>query len=66
LPWFDYYNDNVTAVKGSDKLNGLKSVAEMSNEKGDNTLPENKSVDPGKIVKLRKGLQKNQVREGTF
>ena len=66
LPWFDYYSDNSTAVKGSDKLKGLKSVIEMGKEKGDNPLPENESVDPGKIVELRKGLKKGQVREGVF
>ena len=66
LPWFDYYSDNSTALKGSDKLKGLKSVAEMGKEKRDNPLPENESVDPGKIVALRKGLKKSQVREGAF
>ena len=62
LPWFDYYSDKSTALKGSGKLKGLKSVAEMGKEKGDNPLPKNKSVDPDNIVKLRKGLKKGQVR----
>jgi hypothetical protein len=66
LPWFDYYSDNSTALKGSAKLKGLKSVVEMGKEKGDNPLPENESVDPEHIVKLRKGLKKGQVREGLF
>jgi hypothetical protein len=66
LPWFDYYSDNSTALKGSGKLNGLKSVVEMGKEKGDNPLPENESVDPDNIVKLRKGLKRGQVREGAF
>ena len=66
LPWFDYYSDNSTALKGSEKLNGLKSVVEIGKEKGDNPLPENESVDPDNIVKLRKGLKKGQVREGAF
>jgi hypothetical protein len=38
----------------------------MGKEKGDNPLPENKSATPGKIVKLRKGLKKGQIREGAF
>jgi len=29
-------------------------------------LPENESVYPENIVKLRKGLEKDQVREGSF
>ena len=66
LPWFDYYSDNSTAVKGSEKLNGLKSVARMGKKKGDVPLPENESVTPGHIVKLRGGLKKDQVREGRF
>ncbi len=66
LPWFDYHSDNSTAVKDSEKLKGLKSVIEMIKEKGDNPSPENESVDPGKIVELRKGLNKGLVREGVF
>ena len=66
LPWFDYYSDNSTALMGSEKLIDLKSVVEMGKEKGDNPLPENESVDPAHIVKLRKGLKKGQVREGAF
>jgi hypothetical protein len=62
----NFYSDNSTAVKGSGKLKGLKSVVEMGKEKGDNPLPENESVDPGKIEELRKGLKKGQVREGAF
>jgi hypothetical protein len=66
LPWFDYYSDNSTALKGSEKLTSLKSVVEMGKKKGDNPLPENQSVNPDNIVKLRKGLKKGQVREGQF
>ena len=66
LPWFDYYSDNSTAVKGSEKLNGLKSVVQMGKKKGDVPLPENESVTPEHIVKLRGGLKKDQVREGCF
>jgi hypothetical protein len=66
LPWFDYYSDNSTEVDGSEKLNGLKSVVEMGEEKGDNPLPENESVAPERIVELRRGLKRGQVREGAF
>ncbi|MCP4295587.1 MAG: hypothetical protein GY786_08275 [Proteobacteria bacterium] len=66
LPWFEFYSDNSVPLEGSEKLTGLKSVVEMGKEKGDNPLPENESVDPAHIVKLRKGLKKGQVREGAF
>ena len=66
LPWFEYYSDNSIAVAGSKKLDGLKSVVEMGKEKGDNPLPENESVVPERIVELRRGLKRGQVREGAF
>lgn len=66
LPWFEYYSDNSTALNGSEELEKLKSVAEMAKEKGEVALPENESVDPKNIVKLREGLEKDQVREGSF
>jgi hypothetical protein len=65
LPWFDYYND-AKAVKGSKKLGGMKSVSEKGKEKGDVPLPDNESVIPENIIKLRSGLKEDQVREGAF
>ena len=35
LPWFDYYSDNSNALKGSKKLEDLKSVVEMGQDKGE-------------------------------
>jgi hypothetical protein len=68
LPWFDYYEDDVTAVEGGDKLKGLKSVLKMSKEKGETVLPENEGVDVkgGQVIKLGKKVSKDQVREGRF
>ncbi len=66
LPWFDYYDDSNTAIKGSKILKGLKSVATLGKDKGDVPLPENESVDPDNIIELRKDLQPGQVREGQF
>ena len=66
MPWFDYYNDAATAIKGAPVLNKLKSVAELSKEKGDIALPENESVTPDNLVVYRKGLKQGQVREGVF
>jgi hypothetical protein len=47
-------------------LGKFKSVAEMAKKKGEAALPENESVDPKNIIKLREGLVKDQVREGSF
>ena len=65
LPWFDYYGEQ-PAVGGSGTLSGMKSVAQLGEEKGEKPLPENESVTPTRIIKLRQGLAKNQVREGSF
>jgi len=52
--------------EGSPILNGIKSVFKLGKMKGDSPLPENESVQGEKVVTLRKGLAKNQVREGKF
>ncbi len=62
LPWFDYYSDT-PALEGSKTLAKLKSVATLGKKKGEVPLPENESVVPDHVVKLRKGLAKDQVRE---
>ena len=66
LPWFEYYAADRKALSGAGPLKGMKSIAEMAGEKGDNPLPENASVDPEKVVSLRAGLGRNEVREGRF
>lgn len=66
LPWFEYYDDTATAVDGAPALAKMKSVAELSAEKGDVALPENEPVTPDNLVVYRKGLKRGQVREGAF
>ena len=66
LPWFVYYDDSQTAVSGSKDLEGLDSVAKLGKKKGDVPLPENETTTADKIIGLRKGLTRAQVREGRF
>lgn len=66
LPWFDYYDERQTAVPGSGVLAKLKSVFQLGQEKGDVPLPENESVAGVPVVELRKGLGRDEVREGRF
>lgn len=66
LPWFEYYDDTAIPLMGSAKLDSLKSIVEIGNEKGDNPLPENQSIIASEIIKLRKNMLDNQVREGIF
>jgi hypothetical protein len=66
VPWFEYYAEDAQPVGGSKILDKLKSVAQLGKQKGDVPLPENESIQPEKIVQLRQGLRKGQVREGMF
>lgn len=66
LPWFEYYAADRKALEGSGALAKLKSVLRLGTEKGDTPLPENAPVDPERIVHLREGLGRHQVREGSF
>ena len=61
LPWFDYYDDKQTAVNASDTLKKIKSVAQMSKEKGQQILPENQSVEAKNVTPLKKN--KNSVSD---
>ena len=66
LPWFEYYNDSAAAVDGAEILKKLKSVMEMGREKGDVPLPENETVTADRVIRLRRALTKDQVREGEW
>jgi hypothetical protein len=64
LPWFDWYDGDHAALEGAPPLRGLKSVATLAAEKGENVLPENEPVTVETVVKLRAKLAPGQVREG--
>ncbi len=66
LPWYDYYNADAEVLEGSEILDDLRSVIQMGYEKGEFPLPENESARPKRVIRYRKGLARNQVREGTF
>ena len=66
IPWFEYYDDSQKALKGANVLGKLKSVAKLGKEKGDVPLPDNEAATIDAVIKLRKGLEKGQVREGVF
>lgn len=66
LPWFDYYDETASTLEGSKTLKDLKSVVEMSEEKGEMAIPENESTTSGNIIEIRKKKTGNQVRESTF
>ena len=66
LPWFDYYDEIVDALDGSNVLENLKSVIQMGREKGEHPLPENEAATPKRVIRIRRGRKANVVREGTF
>ncbi|MGH7470136.1 MAG: hypothetical protein ACRENP_19495 [Longimicrobiales bacterium] len=66
LPWFEYYADGEEALPGGHLLNTIRSVTQIGQQKGDVPLPENQSVAPEPVVKLRAGVQQNEVREGAL
>jgi hypothetical protein len=65
-PWFDYYSEGAQSHAGTEKLKGLKSLAELQKEKKLPLLPENKSakVSDKQTVKLK--THRNQVRDGVW
>lgn len=64
FPWFSFYEDGAPSHGGTDKLKGLKSVAQVQQEKKIPILPENQSVTPKKTVVLK--TAKSQVRDGVW
>lgn len=61
-PWFEYYDDSTAALGATEKLKGIKSVAQLSKEKGIPMLPENSSVKIDQTVKLKT----SKVRDGKW
>ena len=58
-PWFDYYNPELEALKGSATLAGVKSVTEKDALEGAPPLQDNETVSFNKVVTAK-------VREGDF
>ncbi|MBS1992040.1 MAG: hypothetical protein JSS83_16070 [Cyanobacteria bacterium SZAS LIN-3] len=67
LPWFDYYDENVKALKGSTILRKVKSVYEIAEEEElEDELPPNVSYVPKNVQNLSPKRSKDQVRDGDF
>lgn len=62
-PWFDYYRDDLPAIKGSPTLAKLKSIFSMAKNKGDDSIPQEKSVTPGPVKPVGPHAPKNVVAE---
>ncbi|MBX9668983.1 MAG: hypothetical protein K2X93_15265 [Candidatus Obscuribacterales bacterium] len=67
LPWFDYYDDSLSAIKSQEPLENLVSVDKMMQKTFGQALSGNKSCDPEVVVTYRTQQgKKDQVREGNF
>jgi len=66
IPWFDYYAADLDAVAGAGILQRLKSVVETGKAKRQDPLPENDPIVIDRVVQLRRGLKRSEVREGVF
>ena len=63
IPWFDYYRDDLKPFKGSERLAGVKSVAQLGEEKNSQPLPENSSITPELIVQYGNTRRPGEIRE---
>jgi hypothetical protein len=63
VPWFDYYRDDLKPLKGSGRLAGVKSVAQLGKEKNGQPLPENSSISPDLIVQYGNTRRPAEIRE---
>jgi len=64
LPWFDYYDDKLNALKGGDKLSGLDSVAAKGVKLGEKPLKQNGAVTPHLVNQL--SPKKDGVLDGEW
>ncbi len=66
LPWFDYYDEKLEALEGSDILRELKSVIQLGRETRRMPVLENEPVGGERVVRLGDSRRRSQVREGEF
>ena len=55
LLWLDYYDGDLKAVEGKEKLEGLDGVAVKKLKKGEGVLADNEAVVPKLVKRLGKG-----------
>jgi hypothetical protein len=63
FPWYDHYSDGPT-LKGGKKLQGIKTVKEIGQQKGVPSLPENTPLAPHNILMVT--TLGKQVKDGVW
>ena len=65
LPWFEYYGGDLVALKGSETLRGLDSVAVKNVKKGKTSLADDEPVRPKCVTRLEgKTIVKGESQKG--
>lgn len=67
-PWFDYYDEDLSSIKGSAVLNGLKSVGKLLKSKESRQIDDDEDdelEEHRRIIKLGP-KDRRKVREGDF
>ncbi len=63
IPWFDYYRDDQKPLKGSKRLAGVKSVAQLGKKKKNQPFPHDTPITPKLIVQYGNTRRPGEIRE---
>lgn len=61
IPWFDYYRDDLTALSETKNLAGIKSVSQVSKDKGLASWGEGEEIDPSLIVQYGNARRPEEI-----
>lgn len=63
VPWFDYYRDDLAVLPGSAILDGVKSVFNLGEAKGEKPLTDNSPLEPIVTIQYGNSRRPDEVRE---
>lgn len=63
IPWFDYYRDDQSPLKGSKVLASVKTVLQLGKEKNTQPLPDNNSIVPETLIQYGNTRRPREIRE---
>jgi hypothetical protein len=63
IPWFDYYRDDQKPLKGSKRLAGVKSVAQLGKKKKCQPFPNDTPATPELIIQYGNTRRPEEIRE---
>ncbi len=63
IPWFDYYRDDQKPLKGSKRLAGVKSVAQLGKKTKSPLFPDDTPATPELIIQYGNTRRPEEIRE---